>query len=249
MIEKVSVLAWNLGHKVWKSRCIPMSLGIALERIGTDVVFLSEYVDQEDDDKAQLMARLDEAGYIHRAMAPAPFAYRVHHLYNRIFAASRLSFSIGDLRPPTTDEFATSNFLHLKLLDSEIELIGLRAPAYASRLKTDYRSELTTVLRSASKNRALVIAGDWNRYPFRLIDDLYSVPQPGGPWSYLHSRGDSKLDFVVHTPRIFLSSPASYMYQVDDEGTPLVGLKANGAITDHAPIVFTAELHSTESRD
>jgi len=242
MIDQVSVLAWNLGHKVWKSRRIPASLGIALAQIGTDVIFLSEYVDQDDGDKTQLIECLDEAGYLYRTMAPAPSAYRVHHLYNRIFAASRLPFEIGDVLPPKTDGFATSNFLHLKLLESEIELIGVRAPAYDGKLKTGYRRELTAVLRSASGDRALAIAGDWNRYPFKLIEDLYSVPQPDGPWSYLHSSGDSKLDFIAHTPRISMSSPPRYQYPVDEQGTPLAGLKANGAITDHAPLVFTAVL-------
>lgn len=38
---------------------------------------------------------------------------------------------IGDIAAPTEpDSHAETNFLHIQLLDSEIEFIGLRAPAY-----------------------------------------------------------------------------------------------------------------------
>jgi hypothetical protein len=242
VVNRVTVLAWNVAHQIYKSRQIPESLGIALEHIGSDVVFLSEFVDREDLGKARLLDRLDKAGYVYRAMAPAPAVYNRHHSYNRIFAASRLPFEIGDLEPPRMDEFATSNFLHLRLPASGMELVGLRAPAYAGAAKAAYRQELTTLLRSAASNRPLAVAGDWNRFPFKLINDMYSVPQPEGPWSYIHSRGSSQLDYVVHTAGISIRGAPRYQYPVDARGVPLVGLKTDDAISDHAPLTFTAGL-------
>lgn len=248
MLNSVSVLAWNVGHKVYKSRKIPASLGAALEQICADVIFLSEYVDQNDLEKARFYERLDASGYIYRALAPAPGAYGSHNLYNRIFAASRLPFAVGDLTPPVTDEFATSNFLHLRLDDSDIELVGIRAPAYKGSIRTSYRKEVTELLRSAdTQDRALAVVGDWNRYPLDLVAGKFSAPQPNVGWSYVHSRGEKKqLDYVIHTERISMPETPTYQYPVDNDGIPLVGLKANGAITDHAPLTFTAELKADD---
>jgi hypothetical protein len=63
--------------------------------------------------RALLREQLYEAGYENQLMAPAPTNYKRHHYYNRIFAASRRPFEIGEIEPPTTNAFATSNFLHL----------------------------------------------------------------------------------------------------------------------------------------
>lgn len=239
MISSLTVTSWNVDHQI-HAREIPMQLVEALIGIDADVVFLSEFVDSGDSDRGRLRSMLREAGYGSQALSPAPERYRgPRSFYNRIFAASKLPFEVGDITPPRTDEFATSNFLHLRPIDSEIELVGLRVPLWdrAEAAKNNlYRDELTTILRHAARQRALVVAGDWNRYKFSQLDGLYSVPQPDGPWSYMNSRGsNSRLDFVAHTPNVRIAG-ARYVYEV-------AGVRvAPKPLSDHAALYFTAEL-------
>lgn len=239
MTTRLTVAAWNVDHQI-HAREIPKQLVDALLGIDADVIFLSEFVDSGDSDRTRLQRMLHESGYTTQATAPAPSRYKgPRSFYNRIFAASRLPFAIGDINPPSTDEFATSNFLHLRLLDSKIELIGLRVPlwdrneAYKNAL---YRDELTKILLAEAPRRALVVAGDWNRYKFKQIEGSYSVPEPEGPWSYMNSRGsNSRLDFAAHTENIRIED-ARYIYDVN--GTRI----APKPLSDHAALFFTAHL-------
>jgi hypothetical protein len=238
VISRVTVVAWNVDHQI-HSREIPRPLVEALLVINADVIFLSEFVDSGDSDRKRLWNTLHEAGYTAQTLAPAPNRYKgPRSFYNRIFAASKLAFDVGDIAPPTTDEFATSNFLHIRLRDSELELIGLRVPLWdrAEAFKNAlYRDELTKTLRSEAQQRTLVVAGDWNRYKFTQLEGLYSVPEPEGPWSYMNSRGsNSRLDFAVHTKNILISD-ARYVYEAG--GTRL----APKPLSDHAALCFTAE--------
>jgi endonuclease/exonuclease/phosphatase family metal-dependent hydrolase len=239
MISRLTVAAWNVDHQI-HAREIPTPLVDALLGINADVIFLSEFVDSGDSDRKRLRNKLHEAGYTTQALAPAPNRYKgPRSFYNRIFAASKWPFDIGDIAPPTTDEFATSNFLHLRLRDSEIELIGLRVPLWdrAEAFKNAlYRDELTETLRTEAQQRALVVAGDWNRYKFKQLEGLYSVPEPEGPWSYMNSRGsNSRLDFAAHTKNVRIGD-ARYVYEV--AGTRI----APKPLSDHAALWFTAEL-------
>jgi len=239
VISRLNVAAWNVDHQI-HAREIPTSLVEALLGINADVIFLSEFVASGDSDRDRLRTKLHQAGYTSQALAPAPDRYRgPRSFYNRIFAASKLPFDIGDVAPPTTDEFATSNFLHLRLRDSDIELIGLRVPLWdrAEAFKNAlYREELTKTLRTAAQHRALVVAGDWNKYKFKQLEGLYSVPEPEGPWSYMNSRGlNSRLDFAAHTNSVRVDD-ARYIYEV--AGTRI----APKPLSDHAALWFRAEL-------
>lgn len=237
VISRLAVAAWNVDHQI-HAREIPTPLVDALLGLNADVIFLSEFVDSGDSDRDRLRNKLREAGYATQALAPAPSQYKgPRSFYNRIFAASKLPFEIGDIAPPTTDEFATSNFLHLRLQDSDIELIGLRVPLWdrAEAFKNAlYRAELTKTLRTAARQRALVVAGDWNRYRFNQLEGLYAVPEPEGPWSYMNSRGsNSRLDFAAHTNNVRIDD-ARYVYEVS--GTRI----APKPLSDHAALWFTA---------
>ena len=239
MISRLTVTAWNVDHQVY-ARAIPHELVEALIGIDSDVILLSEFVDSGDSDRSRLRSKLDEAGYMAQALSPAPNRYKgPRSFYNRIFAASKLPFDIGDIAPPTTDEFATSNFLHLRLRDSDIELIGLRVPLWdrAEAFKNAlFRAELTKTLRTEAQERALVVAGDWNRYKFQQLEGLYSVPEPQGPWSYMNSRGsNSRLDFAAHTNKVRIGGPR-YIYEI--AGTRI----APKPLSDHAALWFSAEL-------
>jgi len=217
VISRLTVIAWNVDHQIY-AREIPSALVEALIGTEADVIFLSEFVDSGDSDRKRLRNKLHEAGYTTQALAPAPNRYKgPKSFYNRIFAASKLAFDIGDIAPPTTDEFAISNFLHLRLRDSAIELIGLRVPLWdrAEAFKNAlYREELTTTLRAGAQQRSIVVAGDWNRYKFKQLEGLYSAPEPEGPWSYMSPRGsNSRLDFAAHTKGVRIGD-ARYVYEV-----------------------------------
>jgi endonuclease/exonuclease/phosphatase family metal-dependent hydrolase len=152
----------------------------------------------------------------------------------------------------TMDDFARSNFLHLCLHDSDIELIGIRAPWWDARTNSVYRQELTAILRSL-QTRALIVAGDLNEDPFKRIQDesvasvpfrdadMYSVPRPTGPWSFTNHDGTrtSRIDHVLHTARIWVHD-ARYVYDV--EGIRLAGPTSVQPLSDHAALTFTAEL-------
>jgi endonuclease/exonuclease/phosphatase family metal-dependent hydrolase len=135
--------------------------------------------------------------------------------HNRIFVASRLPFTIGDIPPPQgPTSHATTNFLHVRLDNSDIELIGLRRPDYKGAEKIQYWAEVTDILRAAG-DRALVIAGDINEKLFKKTPrdvtavpfpgaEMYSVPRPDGDWSYTNpsGTGQSQIDHVLHTSRL-----------------------------------------------
>jgi len=129
-----------------------------------------------------------------------------------VFVASRIPFDHGDIKPPVmdslADEFAQSNLLHIKLSDSPIELIVVRAPWWNPTTNRLYRRKLTEVLRPATDNRALAVTGDLNEDPFKEAADpsitsvtfpaaeMYSVARPKGDWSFTNHDGSrtSRID-------------------------------------------------------
>jgi endonuclease/exonuclease/phosphatase family metal-dependent hydrolase len=247
VLERVSVVAWNVAHQV-HPKPIPPDLAVALVHVGADVIFLTEFVDGPS--RGPFRDQLHEAGYVYQAVTQAPARH------NHVFAASRLPFECGDVSPPsmesTGDDFARSNFLHLCLRDSDIELIGVRAPWWDSKTNSVYRQELTAILRSA-QSRALIVAGDLNEDPFKGIQeepvapvpfreaDMYSVPRPAGAWSFTNHDGTrtSRIDHVLHTARVWVRD-AHYVYDI--EGIQLAGPRSARALSDHAALTFTAGL-------
>ncbi len=105
MISRLTVAAWNVDHQI-HAREIPTPLVEALLGINADVILFSEFVDSGDSDRQQLRNKLREACYTTQALAPAPNRYKgPRSFYNRIFAARKLPFDIGDVAPP----FAVTN--------------------------------------------------------------------------------------------------------------------------------------------
>lgn len=247
MMSPVTVVAWNIAHQIYE-RSIPTELGVALEGIGSDVIFLTEFVDGAS--RQSFRDQLFDAGYIHQAVTSAPARH------NHVFAASRIPFRRGDIQPPVVtavdDQFAQSNFLHICLLDSELELIGVRAPLWrSSAVNRAYRGALASVLSNAAGARALVVAGDINQDPFTSVHNEsvtnvpfpdasgYSVVRPDGDWSFTNHDGSrrTRIDHVLHTPRARVSD-ARYVHNVG--GIQLAGPKPEQPLSDHAALAFTA---------
>ena len=246
VINRLTVATWNVNHRI-QPKPIPPRLSEILRCIGADVVLLTEFVNGGGSDRDRFREQLNAAGYLYCDASPAP------PKHNQIFVASRLPFEVGDLSPPALTSHVTTNFFHLRLSNSEIEFIGVRAPSYTGRDRHLYREELAAILRSA-QDRAIVVTGDLNDDPFKSCRDhsvtvvrfpgaeAYFVPRPDGPWSFTNldnSTRRSRIDHVLHTARIQVRD-ARYLYEVD--GTLLAGARAAAPLSDHAALTFTAEL-------
>ena len=245
MLKRVTVTAWNVGHRA-RRKAIPDGLHIVLESLDSDVVMLTEFVDGGAD-RDQLRERLRAAGY-HQIQLTDPLP-----VHNQVFVASRLPFDVGDIAAPTTDSHATSNFLHVRLDDSDIELIGVRAPSYTGAVKSAYWGEVDGILRNAG-DRALVVAGDLNEDPFKGVSESFnsrkfrgsasfSAARPEGRWSYMNPNKEasrSRIDHVLHTPRVRISD-ARYVDEI--AGIRLAGPASSSPLSDHAALTFAAEIN------
>lgn len=246
MINCVTVATWNVNHRI-RAKPIPSELGEVLVCLGADVVLLTEFVDGGGADRSRFREQLNAAGYLYCEASPAP------PKHNQVFVASRLPFETGDLVPPSLTSHAAANFFHLHLLNSEIEIIGVRAPSYTGRNRRLYREQLAAILRSV-QDRAIVVTGDLNEDPFRngradsatvvrfAGADAYIVPEPLGSWSFVNLDNParrSRIDHVLHTARIQVRE-ARYRYEVG--GMLLAGARTAAPLSDHAALTFTAEL-------
>jgi hypothetical protein len=188
---------------------------------------------------------LRSAGYLHQLVSLAP------SVQNQIFAAARQPIFIGDVKAPTFDDAATSNFLHIRFEDTAIELVGLRVPAYVTAAERKaYRPRLLEIMRRAS-NRPIAFAGDINESPFLKLPDVrevryvgcpsYRVPNPSGDWSYTSANGQmhGRIDHVLYTDRLSVTDPR---YVRDCDGRLLAAAHSLRPISDHAALTFTVEL-------
>ena len=244
-LMQIRVVSWNVGHRITR-KAIPPEMGEALVNLDADVVFLNEFVDGAPD-RDRLREQFRAAGYKHFAISKAP------PRHNQIFAASRFPIEVGDIEAPTEpDSHAETNFLHIRLPNSDIELIGLRAPAYKTGAeRRSYWSDLTAILRN-HQDRELVVTGDLNLDPFKRASDscdsvefpdaeMYCAARPAGPWSFvsLHDASrNSRIDHVLHSQTVTVSD-VRYHYQ--SGGVDLAGPNSPHK-GDHAVLMFTAEL-------
>jgi len=113
--------AWNLHHQA-KRKGIPPSIEAAIAGLAVDVLVLNEFVDGPG--RGWFRACLDRVGLGHQVLSH-PTAR-----HNQILIAAREPVFVGELQAPTFDGSARSNFLHVVLGSTGLELIGLRVPAY-----------------------------------------------------------------------------------------------------------------------
>jgi len=241
------VIAWNVAHQI-KMRPIPADLPALFDSIGADVVLLNEFVDGPS--RAAFYADLQQAGYLWRLVSETP------GVHNQILAASRLEFRPGDLRPPTLgdrmDGSAISNFLHIRFQQPEIEMVGMRAPAYTvSADRRAYWSEMADLV-SGVADRPILFAGDINMDPFKRAGQVgakaigfehcaaFTVPNPSGEWSFRDKGGrwaPTRIDHVLHSSAVRIEDAR---YVEVHNGRVLAGLRPHLPISDHAALVFEA---------
>lgn len=241
----MKIISWNLNHRTLEK---PISSDVCRFLIdsGADLICLNEYVDGPS--RRGFEDTLNQAGFAYRFLS--------HRLgnNNQIFIASKLPACVGDITAPDLTDAATTNFLHIKLVESSIEIVGLRAPAYKFAFERNaYWAQLGAIIRAAS-SRKIIFVGDFNYDPFlgatrgaAAIDfnlgGHFSIQNPEGDWSFMSIDGQktSRIDHVLTAQGL---RAASVRYLTEFKEIRLAGSKETAAITDHAALVFDLEMAS-----
>jgi exonuclease III len=231
----LKLVAWNLGHQT-QERAIKLRFIEAVEKLRPDVITLNEYV--HGSTREPLLEALAHLGLAHVQVSS-----RVH-TNNQVLIASRHTLHAGDLLGPTTaDGGGESNFLHVKLANLNLEIVGVRVPAYeANPVLQDYWQKLLEIIRS-TKERRIIFLGDLNADPdsnhhqgsrnlTALRSEGWNVPTPSGAWSYVSG---TRIDHAVASPKVTLSN-VEYVAQLGD--IELASRNKESRISDHAALVL-----------
>jgi len=235
----MKIASWNLNHRTLE-KPIPDTVGTALESLGADVIILNEFVDGPS--RTAFKQQLNDIGYSDIAISDK------FPKQNQILIASRTLQRSGDLSPPGLTVAATSNFLHRKLPDLGIEIVGVRPPAYKLKSEQEQYWEQLSSIISQAKGRNILFAGDLNADPDNSKyvggkvldairkDDAWNIPNPDGEWSYISSDGkrSSRIDHVVCSST-FEQTHARYVYAIDN--IVLAGPKGSNPVSDHAVLL------------
>jgi exonuclease III len=146
----VRVVSWNLNHRTIE-KPIPSEAIKFFEAFDSDLIILNEFVDGES--RLAFRAELDEIGYKHQLISSKIGKQ------NQVFIASKTEISRGNLNSPQQDDAAKTNFLHVSIDGTNIEIVGFRAPAYKSfKERQTYWVELAAIMESvASRQHFLVL--------------------------------------------------------------------------------------------
>lgn len=230
------ILAWNLNHRSLKKK-IPAALPEGILSLGPDVVILTEYV--EGPSHGGFCDCLKAGGLPVQFRTPGGPD-------NQVLIASRTTASQGSLFPPINLSYAASNWLHVRLAEPLLEIVGVRVPLY--KVAKDRHSywdwfelAIPPLLTSAS-----VIIGDLNCDPqssrgrgpkslSRLAAQGWQLADPDGHGSYAsHTGKTSRLDHALLSPTLEITA-AAYIQSANG----FVFMKPGSCpLSDHAPVVL-----------
>ena len=197
-------------------------------------------------------AELAELGYARENQ----FVSRVATGTNSVFIATKQHAVLGDLAPPAFDPeaHAETNFLHVRLPGADLEIVGLRAPAYAeqraTQMKRQYWDSIHGIMEQARGRRILFI-GDMNLDPFNGDQTQfqpiahpqvtgYHIPKPRGTWSY--QKYGAEVGSAIDHAFISDSVKAKYaMYIHAYEGITIEGGPKADVLSDHAVLIVALE--------
>jgi exonuclease III len=232
------LVSWNLAHQC-REDPIPQSLLEAVVCLAPDVLSLNEYV--HGPSRAHLIERLKEIGLLHWHVSK-----RLNG-HNQVLVASRHPLEAGELTGPATEGLGgESNFMHVRLPDNGLEIVGLRAPAYTGAALTKYWQELVRIVNTC-EGRRIVFMGDLNTDPDQLrrptakyLVDLRSkgwiVPAPEGDWSFVSKSGSgTRIDHAIVSSELHVTA-ARYVVEIGQ--LKLAAQNKTGAISDHAPLII-----------
>jgi len=122
MPETLHLATWNLNHRTSR-KAVPPAVIHALASLDIDVLVLTEFVDGPHAE--HFKAALKDIGFEHLAVSvKAP-------RHNQVLLAARTELADDGLLPlPGHTEAATTNWLHRRLPDWKLEVVGFRAPLY-----------------------------------------------------------------------------------------------------------------------
>lgn len=224
-------VAWNVAHAA-RERNLHPGLLVAIASLKPDVLTLNEYVHGAS--RAEFVSGLTDVGLRHVLVSdPVPG-------HNQVLVAAREQLWLGDLTcPPVPDSHAASNFLHVRIGD--LEVVGLRAPAYEVRADLRKYWESLHPIIEATRDRRIVYLGDMNadpdrnsyigtRYLRNLEASGWRIPRPTGDWSCWTKAGRrSRIDHLVGSPTV----PAlTAIYATHGPAGQIPG-----AVSDHAALV------------
>jgi hypothetical protein len=210
----------------------------AIASLDIDVLVLTEYVD--GDHQNGFKDALRDIGF--DSLAVSVKAPR----QNQVLLAARTELADDGLLPlPGHTEAATTNWLHRRLPDWKLEVVGFRAPLYLDADdRTSYWRQVEAIAQSG-RDRRILFLGDFQLDPStdtrpcaqifpRLTGDGFTLAQPKGDWS-CHSgngNGGTRIDHALATPSLRFSD-ARYLYKV---GRHVLAGPTNGTgpLSDHA---------------
>jgi hypothetical protein len=146
--------------------------------------------------------------------------------------------------PPNRLPHAVSNWLHVRLTDPSLDLVGLRVPIESSSENRAYWNWFEPAIQRLLASPAVII-GDLNadpRIPGRLGTDQlnglkqagWKLPEPEGEWSFIGIGGQtSRLDHALISPSVRFNK-AEYFPLVPG----YIFASPEGDLSDHAPLVL-----------
>jgi endonuclease/exonuclease/phosphatase family metal-dependent hydrolase len=236
--DTLHLAAWNLNHRTSR-KSIPPAVIHALASLDIDVLVLTEFVDGSHQDNFK--DSLKDIGF--DAIAVSVKAPR----QNQVLLAARTPLADDGLLPlPGHTEAATTNWLHRRLPDLGLEVVGFRAPMYLTADdRSGYWKQVESIARTA-RERRVVFLGDFNCDPHtdtrpcaavfpRLKADGFQLSNPKGEWSCQSGNGNggTRVDHALASPTIAIKE-AKYLYK---SGRHLLAGPTNGsgpALSDHA---------------
>jgi endonuclease/exonuclease/phosphatase family metal-dependent hydrolase len=234
------IVAWNLGHQT-KERPIRGGFQKIIARLEPDILTLNEYVHGPSRDV--LLSSLSETGLSH-ALVSTPSG-----LNNQVLIASRFRIVAGTLQSPSVSVAANTNFLHVCLPNENLEVVGMRVPAYRQAHDKDAYWQEFSQIAATTRDRRIIFIGDFNVDPTRryvgarqlnqLVQAGWQLPSPEGSWSFV-SKTDktSRIDHALVSPGLIVEA-ARYVAEIDS--MKLAG-SDDTACSDHAALVVDIQI-------
>jgi len=238
MSDTLHFATWNLNHRTGK-KAIPPAVIHAIASLDVDLLVLTEFVDGNHTD--QFKDALKDVGFAGIAVSvKAP-------RQNQVLLAARTPLADDGLLPlPGHTEAATTNWLHRRLPEWNLEVVGFRAPMYLDADdRVGYWQQVEAIVRSARERRVLFL-GDFQLDPHtdtracaapfpRLVADGFTLAQPKGDWSCQspNGSGGTRIDHALAAPGLNCTD-ARYLYK---SGRHVFAGPANShgpALSDHA---------------
>jgi exonuclease III len=231
------IVSWNLAHQTYNR---PLRDGFlpAIAQLRPDVLLLNEYV--HGTHASDFETGLRQLGLTHHLVSN-----RLEK-NNQVLIASRHELQRGDLTGPETEsKGGESNFLHVRIPKLDVEVVGVRVPAYQDEaVLRKYWEDLTTLISRAA-NRRIVFAGDFNADPEseHYIGGKYLAHLSWKDWAISEADGESfytgsRLDHALVSSGLAIKSSA-YLRELDGK---LICGPGSQYVSDHAALSVDIDL-------